>query len=63
MPTGQMSEVLRRLCESVRARDGAGLSDGQLLESFIARRDEIAFEALVRRQCAPPRCQFDLAAI
>ncbi len=49
MPTGQMSEVLRRLCDSVRARDGAGLSDSQLLQSFIARRDEVAFEALVRR--------------
>jgi RNA polymerase sigma factor (sigma-70 family) len=28
---------------------GAGLTDGQLLECFIASRDEAAFEALVRR--------------
>src|ERR1700716_166905 len=30
-------------------RKGAGLSDSQLLESFIADRDAAAFEALVRR--------------
>jgi RNA polymerase sigma-70 factor (ECF subfamily) len=29
--------------------DGGGLSDGQLLELFIAERDEAAFAALVRR--------------
>jgi RNA polymerase sigma factor (sigma-70 family) len=29
--------------------DGGGLTDGQLLESFLARREEAAFEALVRR--------------
>jgi RNA polymerase sigma factor (sigma-70 family) len=30
-------------------RDGGGLTDGQLLECFVRRRDEAAFEALVRR--------------
>src|SRR5438128_1010763 len=38
--------------EQLRAlvlRDGAGLSDGQLLECFIAGREDAAFEALVRR--------------
>ena len=30
-------------------RDGAGLTDGQLLELFIAHKDQAAFEALVRR--------------
>ena len=34
---------------AVLLRDGAGLSDGQLLECFIARREDAAFEALVRR--------------
>src|ERR1700681_254919 len=29
--------------------DGAGLPDGTLLEGYVARRDEVAFEALVRR--------------
>ena len=41
-----------KLVEELRAvllRDGAGLTDGQLLECFIARRDDAAFEALVRR--------------
>src|SRR5947208_3590144 len=41
-----------KLVEQIRAvllRDGAGLTDGQLLECFIARRDDAAFEALVRR--------------
>src|SRR5437588_10310850 len=41
-----------KLVEQLRAvllRDGAGLNDGQLLECFVARRDDAAFEALVRR--------------
>jgi RNA polymerase sigma factor (sigma-70 family) len=41
-----------KLVEQLRVvllRDGAGLTDGQLLECFIARRDDAAFEALVRR--------------
>jgi RNA polymerase sigma-70 factor (ECF subfamily) len=29
--------------------DGAGMTDGQLLEEFVSRRDAAAFEALVRR--------------
>jgi RNA polymerase sigma factor (sigma-70 family) len=32
--------------------DGDGVSDAQLLERFLARRDEAAFEALVRRHGA-----------
>src|SRR5439155_17351329 len=34
---------------AVLLENGGGLTDGQLLEGFIARRDEAAFEALVRR--------------
>src|SRR2546423_4075750 len=46
MATRPMSEVLRRL----RGAPGPGEpTDGQLLEHFIARREEAAFAALVRR--------------
>src|SRR5580704_13456440 len=48
MTNGQTSAVLQQLCTSV-LRDAGGVSDRQLLESFIERRDEAAFEALVRR--------------
>jgi RNA polymerase sigma factor (sigma-70 family) len=30
-------------------RDGAGMTDGQLLECFLSQRDDAAFECLVRR--------------
>jgi RNA polymerase sigma factor (sigma-70 family) len=44
-----MNNVLRQLHRVALLPNGAGLSDGQLLEAFAARRDEAAFEALVRR--------------
>src|SRR5436190_6933311 len=46
MATGTMNGVLRRLREVVHAPD---TTDGQLLEHYLARRDETAFEALLRR--------------
>jgi RNA polymerase sigma factor (sigma-70 family) len=49
MTTGRMNRVFQNLRRAVLRRDGAGLTDGQLLEGFIGRRDEDAFEALVRR--------------
>jgi RNA polymerase sigma factor (sigma-70 family) len=49
MPTGQMTQAIQHLRRAVLWRDGAGLSDAQLLEHFIERRDEAAFETLVRR--------------
>ena len=49
MPTHQLAQVLRDLRRTTLARDGAGWTDGQLLECFVARREEAAFEALVRR--------------
>jgi RNA polymerase sigma factor (sigma-70 family) len=48
MATSPMSDVLRQFRRAVLVRD-AGLTDGQLLESFISRRDEPAIEALIRR--------------
>ena len=44
-----MREVIRHLRRAALLHKGDGPSDGQLLESFIARREEIAFEALLRR--------------
>src|SRR5262249_46317585 len=49
MPTDQRSDVLRQLRRAALLRDGGGMTDGQLLERFVTRRDEAAFEALVRR--------------
>src|SRR5687767_11845523 len=43
------SGVMDRLRRAVLLSDGGSLSDGQLLERFVAGRDESAFEMLVRR--------------
>src|SRR5438270_10493675 len=40
---------LHHLRRSFLRQDEAGLTDGDLLESYISRRDAAAFEALVRR--------------
>jgi RNA polymerase sigma factor (sigma-70 family) len=47
MATSPMSGVIQHLRGVLR--DGAGLTDGQLLEEYIGRRDDAAFAALVRR--------------
>lgn len=44
-----MNNFILQLRQMVLGRDGGPLSDGQLLERFIADRDEAAFEALVHR--------------
>jgi RNA polymerase sigma factor (sigma-70 family) len=49
MATSQMSEVIEHLRRTMLLRDGAGLTDGQLLEDYISRRDQAALAALVRR--------------
>ncbi len=49
MATSQTSEVIQHLRRAVLVRDGAGLTDGQLLEDYLSRRDEAALAALVRR--------------
>src|SRR5437867_1704590 len=48
MATTAVGAVLHSLHRSLRRRDDA-LTDGELLEEFVARREEAAFEALVRR--------------
>jgi RNA polymerase sigma factor (sigma-70 family) len=49
MATGALSGVLHHLRRSALLRQGAGLTDAQLLDEFLKRRDESAFEALIRR--------------
>src|SRR5205807_5660178 len=43
------SPLLRRLRQAALGSHGGGLSDGQLLRTFLDNHDECAFEALVRR--------------
>ncbi len=47
MATNQISGFIQRLRGVLR--DGAGLTDGQLLGDYLSRRDEAAVAALVRR--------------
>jgi RNA polymerase sigma factor (sigma-70 family) len=49
MATSQITGVIQHLRRAVFLRDGAGQTDGQLLEDYISRREEAAFAALVRR--------------
>jgi RNA polymerase sigma factor (sigma-70 family) len=44
-----MSRVVQGLRHAAMARDGGGITDGQLLDCFLADGDEGAFAALVRR--------------
>ena len=52
MPTDQTAGVIPRLRRAALLADGGDMTDGRLLECFLARRDEVAFEALVRRHAA-----------
>lgn len=49
MPAGIVDHMLHHLRRTVLLPTGGGLTDGQLLDGFVARQDEAAFEALVRR--------------
>src|SRR5262249_55206347 len=52
MAADPVSKVLAHLQHSILPGDSACLTDGQLLECFLARRDAAAFDALVRRHGA-----------
>jgi RNA polymerase sigma factor (sigma-70 family) len=45
----QQKVILPQLCRLIGSPSGGDLSDGELLERFLARRDAEAFAALVRR--------------
>jgi RNA polymerase sigma factor (sigma-70 family) len=49
MPNGQLSAVVAYLRRVTTPRAEADATDAQLLERFVARRDEAAFAALLRR--------------
>jgi RNA polymerase sigma factor (sigma-70 family) len=49
MATGHLSGIVRHLRRTALLQDGGGMTDGQLLEFFLTRRDEAAVEALLRR--------------
>jgi RNA polymerase sigma factor (sigma-70 family) len=49
MGRAPIQSVIHHLQALVVSPDTAGLADGALLERFLSRRDEAAFEALVRR--------------
>jgi RNA polymerase sigma factor (sigma-70 family) len=49
MARSHIGEVIQHLRMSVLLRDGAGLTDGQLLSEYIARREEAVLAVLVRR--------------
>jgi DNA-directed RNA polymerase specialized sigma24 family protein len=49
MKTTALGNLARHLRRVALSQECAGLRDEQLLEAFLAHRDETAFEALVRR--------------
>jgi RNA polymerase sigma factor (sigma-70 family) len=49
MAIGQLSDFIHHLGSAVLLRQGAELTDGQLLERFVSRREPAALEALVQR--------------
>src|SRR5580658_10231450 len=48
MATSPMSVVVQQLRNTL-LREGAGLTDGELLDSFVRQRDDAALAGLVRR--------------
>ncbi len=49
MTTTDANRLIRHLRHAVLRQNGADLTDGELLELYVTRRDEGAFEALFRR--------------
>jgi RNA polymerase sigma factor (sigma-70 family) len=49
MATGQISGAVQRIRSVLLRHDGAGLTDGQLLEDYFSRGEGAALAALVRR--------------
>jgi hypothetical protein len=47
MASRHLSEVVDKLRKALQLRDAGDLTDGQLLECFLGRREEAAVAALV----------------
>lgn len=52
MPMTSLHQMVQHLRRAVLLADGAGLTDGQLLERFLSQRDAAALAVLVRRHGA-----------
>jgi DNA-directed RNA polymerase specialized sigma24 family protein len=49
MATRQLNEFMRHLRRVLDRQDASGITDGELVRRYVERRDEAAFEALLRR--------------
>src|SRR5262249_15357054 len=49
MATNQLRRVIQTLRGATLPHEGAGLTDGHLLERYVGSREEAAFAALVQR--------------
>src|SRR5438105_6875625 len=49
MASSRMSGVIRHIRRAAFLHDAGGATDEQLLTAFLGRRDEAAFETIVRR--------------
>jgi RNA polymerase sigma factor (sigma-70 family) len=49
MATGQLRQVMQTLRKATAPCDESRMTDGQLLETYLRTREEVAFAALVRR--------------
>src|SRR5262245_18253678 len=49
MTSGALGTALRHLRDIFNGRTVIGLTDGQLLERYVASKDEEAFEAIIAR--------------
>jgi RNA polymerase sigma factor (sigma-70 family) len=49
MATTGVNGLIQHLRHAVLRQDGAGLTDGELMELYVTRREEAAFEALLHR--------------
>ena len=49
MPASQTSDIIACLHRATLPHEGAGMTDGQLLQDYLTRRDAAALTALVRR--------------